>query len=330
MNESLQNKLSEVRGASNIAYILNDNMDFSVTDYKVMQSHTNSGLLNCAKIMYNGKIKLVYLVEGNRPLSQVVTMLEVNELNAVIFNLLQRAMDIKANGFFRACNIELDFNKIFVDTTDYSVKFIYFPLNSNFLTDKSDFENVFRIALINLFNSFPVFSAPQFQKLCSDLSNGALSLSMIIKKLQNNMNGNFFDRRVDEYDTDSIPVNKYGPQYVPPYTPPMPPTPPTPRVQPPMTITSINSPIQLSLSVAKGEYLIGKNPNMVDGAITYNPAISRVHCKITFLSGCYYVTDMGSANGTYVNDSLLSKDQPVQVRSGDSLKLANSSFVISY
>ena len=54
MNESLQSKLSEVVGANNISYILKDNKDFSVTGYKVMQNQSSSGLLRCAKIMYNG------------------------------------------------------------------------------------------------------------------------------------------------------------------------------------------------------------------------------------------------------------------------------------
>ena len=34
----ISNKLSEVVGANNIAYILQDNNDFSVTGYKVMQN----------------------------------------------------------------------------------------------------------------------------------------------------------------------------------------------------------------------------------------------------------------------------------------------------
>ena len=312
MNESLQSKLSEVVGANNISYILKDNKDFSVTGYKVMQNQSSSGLLRCAKIMYNGKIKLVYIVEGNKPLSHVATRLGVNELNAVIFNLIQRAMDIKANGFFRAENLELDFNKIFVDTSDYSVHLIYFPLSGGTTGKISAFENEFRVALINLFNSFPVFNAPQFQRLCSDLANGSLPLDVILKKLQDNINGNNFNQKIYEpsnaqpdYSAQRVtPVNPvsggnagYGNQgyqnmgYQDPYqnngfqnqgyqA--------VPQVQQPvLTVTAINSPVQLVLTVNQPEYLIGKNPNMVNGAVTHNPAISRVHCKITFAQGRY-------------------------------------------
>ena len=362
MNESLQSKLSEIVGANNISYILKDNKDFSVTGYKVMQNQSNSGLLRCAKIMYNGKIKLVYIIEGNKPLSHVATRLGVNELNAVIFNLIQRAMDIKANGFFRAENLELDFNKIFVDTADYSVHLIYFPISGGSTGKISAFENEFRVALINLFNSFPVFNAPQFQRLCSDLANGSLPLDVILRKLQDNINGNNFNQKIYE------PSNSQPDYSVPRVTPVTPVSggvsgynnlghqnqmiqdqryqsqnpyqnngfqnqgyQAAPQVQQPvLTVTSINSPVQLVLTVNQSEYLIGKNPGMVNGAVTYNPAISRVHCKISFVQGRYYLTDMGSANGTYVNQQRLEKQQTVQLNSGDYIRLANSDFIISF
>ncbi len=346
MNESLQNKLSEVVGANNISYILKDNKDFSVTGYKVMQNQSSSGLLRCAKIMYNGKIKLVYIIEGNKPLSYVATRLGVNELNAVIFNLIQRAMDIKANGFFRVENLELDFNKIFVDISDYSVRLIYFPLSGGSTGKISAFENEFRVALINLFNSFPVFNAPQFQRLCSDLANGSLPLDVILKRLQDNINGNNYNQKI--YESNNVQPEYYI-QGVNPVTP----IPVDNYIygnqcyqnngfqnqgyqaasqvqQPVLTVTAINSPVQLVLTVNQPEYLIGKNPNMVNGAVTHNPAISRVHCKISYTQGRYYLTDMGSANGTYVNQQRLEKQQTVEINRGDYLKLANSDFIISF
>ena len=100
MNESLQSRLSEVVGTNNVAYMLNNNKDFSVTGYKVMQNQTTSGLLRCAKIMYNGHIKLTYIIGQYKPLSFVATRYGVSELSVIIFNLIQRAMEIKTNGFF--------------------------------------------------------------------------------------------------------------------------------------------------------------------------------------------------------------------------------------
>lgn len=357
MNSGLENKLSEVNGSNNVAYIIHENSSFSRTGYKVMQSHTGSGLLKCAKLTYNGKIKLVYLVENLRPLSFVAMRSSVNELNVVVFNLIQRALEIKANGFFKAENLELDLDKIFVDMSDNSVHLVYFPISGGATGKLTGFENEFRIALIKLFNSFPVFRAPQFQRLCSNLSNGSLSLEQIAKRLQDNISGQ------DSIQGIVNPVNIQG-DYIqrggptpsvsgpngfgggmdyqnPPFQPPhygynyeyssgqyrsAAPT----VSQPAMTITAINSPVQMSLTVNTPEYLIGKNPEMVNGVLQHNPAISRVHCKVTFKAGRYYLTDMGSANGTYVNQQRVEKQQTVELQNGDCLKLANSEFIISF
>lgn len=338
MNASLQNKLMEVVGANNIAYLLQDNNEFSVTGYKVMQNQSGSGLLRCAKLMYNGKIKLVYIVGDYKPLSYVATRLGVTELNAVVFNLIQRAMEIKTNGFFRAENLELSFDKIFVDVADYSVHLIYFPIAGGHTGKISNFENEFRVALINLFNSFPVFRAPQFQRLCSDLSNGSLPLDVVMKKLQDSINSGYYE-----------PAPMPNPMPIP--TPEPVPNPyggagietqynaqgyqgmyqQQPQVmQPTMTVSAINSPVQLTLIISSPEYLIGKNPEMVNGAVMHNPAISRVHCKVTYSAGRYYLTDMGSANGTWINQQKLEKQQIVELHSGDYLKLANSDFIVTF
>lgn len=378
MNERLQNKLIEVVGANNVSYIMNDNNDFSVTGYKVMKNKNNSGLLRCAKILYNGKIKLVYIVDGSKPLSYVATRLGVNELNAVVFNLIQRAMDIKANGFFRAENLELDFNKIFVDTSDFSVRLIYFPISGGPTGKVSSFDNEFRVSLIKLLNSFPVFNAPQFQRLCSDLSNGSLSLEDILKKLQDTVNNGHYAQQPAAVGKDK---SDYGVQMAPPVGPghmggfannnqayqaqgyqvsgyqtpgiqnpgyqpgayqnaygsgrnEVAPRPNYAAVQPVrqpvLTITAINSPVALTLTVDQPEYLIGKNPNMVNGAVLYNPAISRVHCKISYAQGRYYLTDLGSANGTYANYQKIESHQTIELHSGDYIKLANSDFIISF
>lgn len=352
MNEILQNKLIEVVATNNIAYMLNDNNDFSVTGYKVMQNGT--GLLTCSKLMYNGKIKLVYLIGNLKPLSFAVTRLGVNELNAIVFNFVKKAIDIQGNGFFKAENIELDFDKIFVDMSDYTVHLIYFPISSGNTGKLSNFDSEFRIALINLFNSFPVFTAPQFQRLCSDLSNGSMTLAQIFKIMQDNLNGNVFEnvmnsgyanqfasfRQQSNYSYQNYEQqNHVSPQnYVPQnyyssrqYGGNLQQEDINAQIsQPPMLIRAVGSPVQVNLKIIEPEYLIGKNPSMVNGAITHNPAISRVHCKITYIKGKYYITDMGSANGTYLNQIRLNQQETRELHNGDNIRLANSDFVVSF
>ncbi len=48
-----------------------------------------------------------------------------------------------------------------------------------------------------------------------------------------------------------------------------------------------------------------------------NPTVSRVHCKVLFASGNFYLEDMGSSNGTYYNMKKLNPHEPVPLEDGD-------------
>lgn len=52
------------------------------------------------------------------------------------------------------------------------------------------------------------------------------------------------------------------------------------------------------------EYFLGRNSKEVDGKIETD-GISRVHARITKREGEYYIEDLNSTNGTYVNGELL-------------------------
>ena len=58
------------------------------------------------------------------------------------------------------------------------------------------------------------------------------------------------------------------------------------------------------------------------------PAISRAHCKVFEREDRIYVEDLGSANGTLVNGRKLTQGEPVALRGGDELQLADSALVV--
>lgn len=83
------------------------------------------------------------------------------------------------------------------------------------------------------------------------------------------------------------------------------------------------------LTVNKEEYIIGKSPDKVDGVIPGNSAISRVHCKIAHSwNGKYYIVDMNSSNGTYLNGVKVPSDQYLEINEGDTIRIANEEFVV--
>ena len=74
------------------------------------------------------------------------------------------------------------------------------------------------------------------------------------------------------------------------------------------------------------EYRIGKKRDSVDGCITFSNAVSRVHCRIAERGGRYYVEDMGSANGTFINGMRINPGREFPLTPGDTLKMADLEF----
>lgn len=72
--------------------------------------------------------------------------------------------------------------------------------------------------------------------------------------------------------------------------------------------------------VSKKEYRIGKNSD--NDLPIRKDVISRKHAMIFWKSGDYYIKDLDSANGTYVNGKVL-EDTPVKLRSQDLITFAD-------
>lgn len=85
----------------------------------------------------------------------------------------------------------------------------------------------------------------------------------------------------------------------------------------------IGSRVQLN----KREVVLGKASAMVDYVVTGNAMVSRVHAKVLNQNGRYYIVDMGSRNGTFVNGRKLSEGVPCELFEGQQIKLGNEVFI---
>lgn len=301
MNALLKNGvITELDCGANFAYILNDNNQFLLTDYKFLQSQINDGFIKCMKILFNGKIGFFYMSDSLKTFQSIITSINTETFMMICANIFNDIIEVKNNGFLTCQNIDISFDKIFIDVNTLKVSLVYIPVNTRVFNNYDEFENELRTSLIKLINSIPSISNGKSMQFASDLSNGTYSLEDIYDQIKGIKKGSFKAKNDLNYSYD---ITK-------------------------LRIVAINSPMYFELLVDKNEYVLGKNPSMVDGAITYNKAISRVHCKITKVDEEFMLTDLGSANGTYVNKVKLSPKQPHPINNGDVIRLANSDFKI--
>ena len=66
-------------------------------------------------------------------------------------------------------------------------------------------------------------------------------------------------------------------------------------------------------------------PNLGDGSYLAHPKVSRRHARIWLEGETFLVEDLGSVNGTVINDSVrLAPRQPRVLDSGDKLRLGET------
>jgi hypothetical protein len=74
--------------------------------------------------------------------------------------------------------------------------------------------------------------------------------------------------------------------------------------------------------LTQAPFTIGRQPDCT--VVLADPQVSRQHATITFQAGRYIVQDLGSANGTYINERRITA--PQALRDGDQLRLGNTIF----
>lgn len=298
--------LKEIPCGINFSYILMDNSLFQATDYKVLHSQTDGGFVKCMKMLYNGHIQLYYMPETQKPLSQLLPNLNAESFLTVLTNLFQNILNAKSNGFLFCGNVEQSFDKIFVDPSTLKVSLVYLPIATHLVDDEIAFETQLRSELVRLIRTSSTLTSPRTYALADCLVDGTLSLEDLLNFIKN---GSSSDPVMPAPEPQPAPAAASA------------------KVQQ-LYLLAMNAPMQVKYRIKKDHFVIGKAGAAVDIGIDFNKMISRVHCCVDRSGARFTVTDLGSTNGTYVNETRLQPNQAHTVKNGDTLRLANSIFQI--
>jgi len=80
------------------------------------------------------------------------------------------------------------------------------------------------------------------------------------------------------------------------------------------------------IAIGATDQVLGRDPNQVDVVID-DPAVSRRHLRLSRRGGQVWVEDLGSANGSFIDDQRLAPGRPQRLPPGARLRLGNSRVV---
>lgn len=83
-----------------------------------------------------------------------------------------------------------------------------------------------------------------------------------------------------------------------------------------------------SIVLERDSYIVGKLPSQCDIVLNH-PSVSRVHAKLERLGNDYYLCDMNSTNGTYLNGKRLMVNECVKIRPADEIAFARMGYHVA-
>lgn len=94
-----------------------------------------------------------------------------------------------------------------------------------------------------------------------------------------------------------------------------------------LMLTRLHSQEQEYIVLLQDQYIVGKLNTEAD-FIIQDPSVSRIHAEIERRGGQYYVRDMNSTNGTFVNGQRLRIQERVPIQPGDVIAFARAEYQV--
>ena len=102
----------------------------------------------------------------------------------------------------------------------------------------------------------------------------------------------------------------------------------TPEEDETITLRSVNAPAELTFQIGHEVFRIGTDPSWVEGVITGVDTVSPLHAEIGWNEINFFVKDLNSEGGTYVNDQAVAPQTEVPIGQGTVLRFADCTFTV--
>ena len=291
--------INEIRNEHYVGYILARNNFFYNTVYQIMRKSAKDGLLRCYVSKNNGKIKLIYDTEGYRQYDSIVDTLNETQFMELIYRFLLTLEKIKKNGFIQIETLDISVDKVFVDVHSMEIGIICLPVIFNYTGQTQNFSErkILKTLSAMLYQS-EFISNYYMMQLFEDCRTEQYLLDDICGFLRN---GRYGDSNliIDEVANES-------------------------QIRLICNADQKNE----SILIQKDYFVLGKSETQCDSAILSSPNVSRKHCALSREIDGWYVQDLDSTNGTYINGTRVMNGEKLPVHHGDEILIADVPYIV--
>lgn len=304
--------IESIECAQNRAYVLSDDALFFGTGYKVLQGQEQECFVPCAKLRFNGKIKLVYFTKGCPTLASYAATVNAADLRKTLAQIVDSVLEIRNNGFLAVRNLLLGLDDVFVDVDRGAPKFVYLPVNVA-VSGQNDLQACQRLYELCAEAAASASCAGSFleevRHASGYLSGDLLALREALRQGSCAGSGQESERHPTAQPVSVASKAPAGPRY---------------------HLVATDPYRATVLQIPDGQTILGKSPTKANCVISSSAAVSRAHCRLTVdREGNLSVTDLNSVNGTFANGVRVEPGSEARLSEGSILRLADVEFRVT-
>lgn len=288
--------LQEREYGKHFAYVIANAQDIVSAEYKAIKKQKNSHFLPVIQTKHNGVMELFYITTGLQTVQEAILQLDVKEAVALLERVVKTILEVSYNGFLSNCSLIIQTNRLYVDIEQKAVFLTYVPSKVRPFKDEREFIVTLKATLLTLIQEHIIGKQMEIIDILQSEYSQLIDIYHVLESVGRDLNS-------QQNVTDKLNATKR------------------------LILRPIYSELKHDIVVTKPKFVIGKDPNC-DGNILLNPAISREHCCILQYDNAFWVEDLNSANGTFVNQERVRINEPKLLCSGDTLCLANNEFKV--
>jgi len=295
-----------------VSFILKNESMFSPGEYNILKRCGTSSLVRCESAYLNGCRQLIYITQGLCSFSQISGEVKAFRFLRLVNSLFRAVPQVEKNGFLTRSRIYARPEHIYINPVTDQVMLLYLPVSDGCCNDFS-FEKELRSGLAKMIIDKGLFVNDGCSRLLADLQDTSLNIKEIAKKI--NIPSLYQDGALlqEKEPSEIAPEHEVSGGLA----------------DGALELTSFGRDQKLKFLIDRKNFIIGRSSEFADGIITDDRSVGRLHCRITNSEGKYYLEDMGSVNGTFINEKRLPVNVPVSIKNQDTIRLADLTFRVS-